>query len=195
MAALQRDKDPPEGHLGVDGDHLDPWTIEPVPKGLIDSPLDFIFAEHHRQREAATILMMVADGEFNKRGVAELITFLEVDFAVHIGDEEIVLFPLLRRHCPPEDGVDRIIDRLQDEHRADESDGEAVIGILKERLLGQTLSENSKRQLRRFAEHVRQHLALENGVLLPIARVRLKAGILQTVAALLRERRTARHRT
>lgn len=188
----QQGKDPPERRDSVQGDHLDRWTIEPIPRGLIDSPLDFIFAEHHRQREAAAILTMVADGEFNKGGVAELIAFLEHDFALHVGDEEIVLFPFLRRLCLSEDNVDRIIDRLQEEHRTDESDGAAVIGILKERLGGHPLPAHSSGRLRCFAEHIRQHLALENSVLLPIARVRLKPDVLETVAGMLRERRARR---
>lgn len=192
MAAVQQDKDPPDRVRSAHGDHTDPWTIEPVPRGLIDSPLDFIFAEHHRQREAATILTMVADGEFNRRAVTDLIAFLEHDFALHVGDEELVLFPILRQHCLPEDNVDRIIDRLQGEHRADEENGEVAIGILKARLSGRPLMAESSARLRHFAEHIRQHLGLENGVLLPIARVRLKPDLLQTVAGMLRERRAPR---
>ena len=94
-----------------------PWAIEPMPAGLIDSPLDFIFAEHHRQREAASILTLLADGEFDLKGVKSLLAFLETDFALHIGDEELALFPMLREHCLPEDNVERILARLVDEHR------------------------------------------------------------------------------
>lgn len=190
MVAPQRGKDPPEG--GCERDRSDPWAIEPIPKGLMDKPIEFIFAEHHRQREAAAIMVVAADGGFNKRGVADLIAFLEEDFARHIGDEEIVLFPILRQRCLPEDNIDRIIDRLQDEHRTDESDGDAVIGILKQRLEGRPLSASSSARLRRFAEHIRQHLALENNVLLPIARVRLDEEMLGILAAMLRERRARR---
>lgn len=192
MAVAQGGKDPPTAGEGGRGDYADPWTIEPMPSGLIDSPLDFIFAEHHRQREAVAILTMVADGEVNRRGISELIAFLEQDFALHIGDEEIVLFPVLRQHCLPEDNVDRILDRLQDEHRADEVNGDLTIEILKGRLDDRPLSGEASRRLRRFAEHVRQHLALENGVLLPIARVRLNPNVLESLADMLRERRGMR---
>lgn len=177
---------------GKDGGGRDLWAIEPMPAGLIDSPLDFIFAEHHRQREASSIIMMIADGEFNRKGVERLKTFLEEDFALHIGDEEIVLFPVLRDNCLPEDNVERIIEKLQDEHREDENISDEVIAILKRRLDGEDITENERRRLRLFAEHIRQHLALENGVMLPIARVRLGVHILDTLAEMLKKRRMKR---
>ena len=168
----------------------DPWAIEPMPRGLIDSPLDFIFAEHLRQRQAASILTMVADGEFKKSGVIALIEFLETDFALHIGDEEIALFPLLKDHCLPEDNIVRVLDLLQEEHREDESNCEDVLALLRASLQGEALDLKAKRRLRSFAEHICQHLALENGVLLPIARVRLKEPQLSVLKDMLKARRS-----
>ena len=166
-----------------------PWAIEPMPAGLIDSPLDFIFAEHHRQREAASILTLLADGEFDLKGVKSLLAFLETDFALHIGDEELALFPMLREHCLPEDNVERILARLEDEHREDEASLETATAILVKGVSDKQLGANEKRRLRMFAEHIRQHLALENGVLLPIARVRLRENELGVLADLLKARR------
>ena len=59
-------------------------------------------ADHHRQRQAALILSMIAAGEFDKRGVRNLIAFLKKDFVLHIADEELGFFPLLRERCLPE---------------------------------------------------------------------------------------------
>ena len=173
MAEMTPDNRPPAASTvkGANGGGL--WQIEPMPPELIDTPLDFIFAEHLRQREAATILLAIADGDFSADGVGELVKFLKTDFALHIGDEEIVLFPILRQRCLPEDNIDAVIDRLQEEHREDEDIVEEVIETLEARLRGGVLGVNGIRRLRVFAEHIRQHLALENGVLLPIARVRL----------------------
>ncbi len=165
------------------------WTIEPMPADLIDSPLDFIFAEHYRQREAASILVMLADGGFDIDGVRALIAFLETDFALHIGDEELALFPMLRQHCLPEDNVDRILARLVNEHREDEANLATATEILHESISGQPIAEDDRRRLRAFAEHIRQHLALENGVLLPIARVRLSEHELGVLAGMLKVRR------
>lgn len=190
MAAANKPDSPPNKHVGdAPGAGIDPWTIESMPAGLIDRPLDFIFAEHIRQREAAAILSKIANGDFDERGVRDLIEFLESDFALHIGDEEVALFPLLSRRCLPEDHIDRMIERLRDEHIDDESIGEEVIAVLRARLKGQPLSDAQKRRLRAFSEHILQHLALENGVLLPIARVRLSEDDMNILADLLRRRR------
>jgi hemerythrin-like domain-containing protein len=170
----------------------DDWSIDPAPPGLIDRPLDFLLAEHHRQRQAAALVDRTADGDFDRRGLAALIDFLEGDFARHIGDEEIVLFPVLRQHCPPEDDVGRILDRLQDEHRADEQIAEQAIFLLAARLAGAPLTREGQAALRRFADHVRSHLELENAVLLPLARARLRPTTLAMLADMLRARRGAR---
>lgn len=177
------------GNGGINGGGRDFWLIEPMPKGLIDSPLDFVFAEHHRQREASFILSMVADGEFNRAGVEGLIDFLTTDFAMHVGDEESVLFPALKSYCQPDDHVERIIDRLVAEHREYETNCAQALAILRKRLDAAELTTSESRKLRRFSDHIRQHLALENGVLLPIARVRLDAHALKGIAENLKRRR------
>ena len=189
MAELTPESGSPEAQnaKGANGGGM--WQIEPMPPDLIDAPLDFIFAEHLRQREAATILLAIADGDFSEEGVGELVKFLKTDFALHIGDEEIVLFPILRQRCLPEDNIDAVIARLQEEHREDENIVEDVIETLEARLRGGALSRIGTRRLRLFAEHIRQHLALENGVLLPIARVRLSEGDLAILAEMLKKRR------
>ena len=189
MMTAQDDNDPTMSGGSGDGSEHSSWQIEPMPPGLIDQPLDFIFAEHHRQREAATILLQISHGEFDRLGIKELIEFLEVDFARHIGDEELALFPLLRTHCLPEDNVEAVIKRLADEHREDESSGKVIIAILKSLLEGQALSLDDRRRLKVFAEHIQQHLALENGVLLPIARVRLQFSELKILSDILKQRR------
>jgi len=190
MAAARKCDDPPNGRSdGGVGGIIEPWVIEKSPDGLLDNPLEFIFAEHYRQRAAAAILTMIADGEFDERGVKLLINFLETDFDIHIGDEELALFPMLKQHCLPEDKVERVIERLQDEHREDEASNEIIISILKSMTGANNLSDNEKRRLRVFAEHIRQHLALENGVLLPIARVRLGPAELNVLVQLLKDRR------
>ena len=165
------------------------WTIEAMPAGLLDEPLEFIFAEHHRQREAALILVLIADGEYDRRGVADLIQFLESDFALHVGDEELAFFPILKQQCRPEDNIDALIKRLSDEHKDDEQIGDEALALLRGVVNGKNLSEDDKRLLRAFAEHIRQHLAVENAVLLPIARLRMDDDALKAFSDRLKARR------
>lgn len=170
----------------------DAWTIEPMPEGLIDSPLDFIFAEHHRQRQAALVLNLVADGEVDDRGLAELIDFLEGDFAMHISDEELDFFPTLKQCCKLDDKIDPLIARLVEEHKDDQFVGDDVICRLKKIADGAAVTGDDSGRLRAFAEHIRQHLALENAVLLPIARVRMGQRALRTLSDCLKARRRNR---
>lgn len=170
-------------------DHLDPWSIEPMPEDLYDSPLDFLFADHHRQRQAVQMLLMIAEGAYDETGVRNLIAFLERDFVLHIQDEECDFVPLLRRHCPPEDGIDALAERLAQEHVDDRTSVTRVIEFLCKLLKGDPLSEVEKAGIRAFAAHLRRHLAVENGVLLPIARVRLGPEALRAMAQGIRERR------
>ncbi len=170
-------------------DHCDPWAIEPMPRELFDSPLDFLFADHHRQRQAVRILLNIAAGAWDETGGSDLITFLERDFALHIQDEECDFVPLLRRICPPEDGIDVLAERLADEHADDRSSVQRVIAILRKRLQGEPLSRQAQESIRDFAAHLRQHLAIENSVLLPIARVRMDAESLTALSKAMRNRR------
>lgn len=168
----------------------DPWAIEPLAKGLIDDPLEFIFADHHRQRQAAIILNMIAAGEFDECGVRSLVKFMKEDFARHIADEELGFFPLLRERCLAEDKIEPLITRLVEEHKDDESGGVAIINLLKERLAGKDLNDDAKSKIAAFAEHILQHLAVENAVLLPIARVRMDETSLKALSSIFKERRT-----
>lgn len=180
---------PPKSGVERDKGQNNSWRIEAIPADLIERPLDFIFAEHHRQREAAAILTMIADGEFNRHGAEDLVKFLEEDFELHIADEEISFFPILREHCLNEDDVDAVMNRLVEEHRKDESSAEETVALLNVLLTGGALADNEKRRVRLFAEHIRQHLALENGVLLPIARVRLRTAELELLTDMFKQRR------
>lgn len=167
-----------------------PWEIEAIPPGLEETPLDFLFADHHRQRQAVEILLRLADGEYNKTGVRNLIVFLKHDLPLHIADEEHDLLPLLRQQCRPEDDIDTLVERLTGEHEGDESAAREVISLLKGLADGKPLSEEDRGAIRSFAAHLRRHLALENGVLLPIARVRMSAESLKLLSKRMKARRT-----
>jgi hemerythrin-like domain-containing protein len=169
-----------------------PWEIDDPSPSLLESPIDFLFAEHNRQRQAANALHLVADGEVNDAGVKKLIAFLQTDFAIHVADEELCFFPLLQQHCLPEDNIGKLIERLAEEHKKDEATVSRTTAVLRGLLAGEKLNSDIIRAIRSFAEHVLQHLALENAILLPIARARLNEAALHTLSGMMKERR-ARH--
>lgn len=149
---------------------------------LIGSPIDFLYAEHLRQRQAAKIMTLIADGVINRRTIHAMIEFIENDFALHILDEEISFFPVLRRRCLPDDRIDELLSLLAAEHRDDERISEEIVAILRKLASGDSAGEEDQSTLRRFADHLRHHLALENGVLIPIARARLNDEMLSMIA-------------
>lgn len=156
---------------------------------LLSAPLDFLFAEHLRQRQLAKLLTLIADGVINRKAIAGAASFVENDLAQHILDEEVSFFPLLKPLCEPDDNIDALLDLLAAEHREDEETSATVLSILRAMATGAEPGEMGRAALRDFAERLRHHLALENGVLLPLARARMTPGALSLLAQLITMRR------
>lgn len=172
---------------GADG-----W-IEPISPDLMATPLDFFFAEHFRHRQLCGLIDHLSTATFFDPGpIAEVVDFLRFEAPIHIIDEEEDLFPLLRRRCLAEDEVEGVLGVLSAEHKADGVLGKVVRTYLECCLAtraapGATLE--GRRDLAAFATQERRHLALENAVVLPIARQRLTAEDLAGLARRLAARR------
>ncbi len=181
-----------DGPGGADGFPVrDLWRIEPLPEGVIESPLDLIFAQHLRHREAAQIMAFVAEGDERNRSdkseiYAILTAFLVSDLVQHTLEEEQAFFPLLRENCDPQDGMDRLLDRLSAEHATDKKFLDEITPALSRAAEGGDLDPSVRGKLRVFSEHLRQHIALENAVVLPIARARLTGATLDRLGDLLK---------
>ncbi|NWG92311.1 MAG: hemerythrin domain-containing protein [Parvularculaceae bacterium] len=127
-------------------DRSDPRTaIEPQAAALVNSPLDFLLAEHLRQRQAAKILLLIADGLINRRTIAAVIRFIEDDLAQHILDEEACFFPILRGRCEKDDNIDALLNVLADEHREDEQQSGEALRILRVLAVGGDADAGSAR--------------------------------------------------
>lgn len=171
--------------------HDDPRaTIGPSSPSLTDRPIDFIFEEHLRQRQLAKILCLIADGVVNRKTIATVIDFIRSDLATHVGDEELCFFPMLRQQCPADDNIAQLLDILADEHRGDEKLSAEIVAILHSILTGAEIGDAERAKLTAFADHLRRHIALENGVLLPIAEARLDAAAKSLLSASLAQRRS-----
>lgn len=151
--------------------------IEAIPETLLQEPLNFIFADHYRQRVVCTLLEELADADtLDVEKVMEVLDFLANDMALHVRDEEEDLFPLLRRRCAPEDEIEAVLSELADEHANDERLGGNVIaaltGLIDAAAPPRTKPE-VRQMMRAFARRQRRHLMVENNIVLPIARTRL----------------------
>ena len=151
--------------------------VEAAPAELLADPLTYIFAEHWRHRQYCNALEEAAAMQAVPPGLLRrLADFLRIDMARHVQDEEEDLFPLLRQRAEPEDDIERLLGILSADHDADR----AIVRDLRRQLeaaadagVGPAARSGLAETIGRFVAHKRRHIALENAVALPIARLRL----------------------
>lgn len=168
-------------------------AIEAVPLELLREPLVWFFAEHYRHRDVCKRLLVLAETvENDAAALEEIHVFLESDLPVHIIDEEDDLFPLLRRRCEADDQIEKVLGLLSGEHANDMHGASEV-----KALVAKALSENrglasyaeAARIIPSFCHSQKRHIAVENAVVLPIARLRLTARDLRDLGRRLAARR------
>jgi len=148
--------------------------LTPIDSGLLAAPIDYLHAVHLREREACAMLDRIADlGRVSGSEAKSIMSFLSDELPLHLEDEEMDLFPLLQARCSEEDEIDRLLKRLSTDHRHADFDTPRMMAILR----GATpeIDPTACGALRRYADHARRHLILENAILLPFARLRLNA--------------------
>lgn len=144
---------------------------------LFYSPLDYIFADHFRQRVLCGVLDDLAGSQImDKKLLSASVNYLKIDFKYHIADEEEDLFPLLRERAEPDDKLEDVLDQLCEEHSSDCIDAKYIIKIL-EGISTVKNNEPSSAEfignVNRFTTNERHHLIVENAIVMPLARVRL----------------------
>ncbi|MBL8556209.1 MAG: hemerythrin domain-containing protein [Phenylobacterium sp.] len=171
-------------------------AIAPAPLEHLARPLEWFTAEHRRHREFCRRLTDAARTvTFDGPALAALAGFIRHDLTLHVLEEEEDLFPFLRRRARPEDAIDEALDRLSAEHRADEVSAQVVLAHLDACLEARTApgaGAGARQALVDFASRELRHLALENAVVLPIARLRLSPGDLRKLSRKLAARRGVR---
>jgi hemerythrin-like domain-containing protein len=169
-------------------------AVERIPDNLLREPLDYMLAEHFRQRKLCTMLeALVADSgrDGSAAAAAALIAYLRDELPLHIADEETDLFPILRESCQPSDNVETVLRGLIQEHETQY----ALATQLVERLLsfvegGQPRPAPGFEDLAsEFLAAERRHFEFENNVVLPLARRRLGPLDLQRIGRAMAARR------
>lgn len=175
-----------------------PARLAPIPASdprLLAAPLDFLEAEHYRQRVVLDHLDALADGVEASAApeiVAGVLRYLREDMGLHVADEERDLFPLLRRRAGPGDDVEFILALLASEHTRDHELASAVIAALER--MARTGARDSKLKSAgpAFAETQRRHLAWENALVIPRARHILQPADLARLGRAMAKRRGVR---
>lgn len=171
-------------------------SIENIPLSVLDEPLDYIHADHSRKRKMCAALLEVAGARSVSRSVADRVTaFLTGELKLHHADEDESLFPALRRRLVPEDNLGVVLARLGEDHRRSDAMIDAVATALTQTPASDPvcLSTGECELLQVYANAEQQHLALENGVVMGIARVRLTKGDLKTISEGMKARRGVVH--
>ena len=158
------------------------------------NPLDMIASAHAVQVQMCDAMERIADGlpdEVDRRLCAQVASCLQFDLPLHHHDEEEALFPLLRQRALPEDGLDKILERLASEHDSDNDFASEIAEALE--ALGQGVRPANPEMLgymlRGFFERYRRHIHWENTLVMPLARLRLNPEDLDQLAARMNENR------
>jgi hemerythrin-like domain-containing protein len=157
----------------------------------LGNPLDFILADHLREREVCAVLDRIATADLPDADAAVAARgFLAEALPLHLADEERDLFPLLHQRCEPDDEIDRAIRKLTDDHRHAARDTPDIIATLDAiAVSGVAPSAAARAALIEYAGHARRHLVLENAIVLPFARLRLTEDDLDRLARGMVQRR------
>jgi hemerythrin-like domain-containing protein len=170
-------------------------TIEATDPRLLAEPIDFLEAEHYRQRAALAHLERVRAEISRERraGLARLVLdFLVNEIAAHVADEEADLFPILRERCGPADDVERILSLVSAKHARDLELAGPVTDGLALCARRETPGDGFDAAVGAFVESQRRHLAWENAFVLPLARKRLTPADSKRLGAAMAARRGMR---
>ncbi len=163
----------------------------PVPDPAAD-PLEALRAAHHRQRAMMQGLCRLAGSARPEMAdeAAALLAYIDHEMELHHRDEDEDLLPLLRRRAAPEDRLEALISRLGQDHAASLRRARAIAEMLARLAAGgPALSAADRDAMRAHASAELCHLTLENAVMLPLARARLTAHDLRTLALRMAARR------
>lgn len=172
-----------------------PAAFEPLDERLLARPLDFLLAEHYRVRAAVGQLDWLARGsvaEPRRKIARALAGYFKQDYGLHIADEEVDFFPLLRERCAGDESFIASLDALAAEHREEKAQlAQVTQGLARLAEIPHHIAPPPEFPVEAlaFVEAVRLHIAWENAVLLPVARERLEAADLRRLAKKMAARR------
>jgi len=164
----------------------------PLPFALLDDPLGYVMAAHLRQRATCTLLRRFAKERVVARGEADMITsYLTSDLRQHHEDEDLDVYPALRRRALPEDSLGITLAQLGEEHRQGAAMADNIVETLSAKPADDLVHIHTAagEMMQAYAARELRHLALENGVVLALARIRLTRSDLKAISRAMKARR------
>ena len=164
--------------------------VEPLPVSLLDEPLEYIFADHYRQRRVTAALRRIAEeGRAGRAEAAKIAGFLQGDLQLHHADEDEGLFPAVRQRAAPADELGDVLSRLSLDHQQTAEAVAALLAALTADGDPITFSSDAREAMRSYARREQRHLAIENGIVMVIARRRLTAHDIRRISQGMKARR------
>lgn len=156
---------------------VQPFRLDRIPDNLLREPVDYLMADHVRQRKVCDALdILAADAtQVDTLTIADaVVAYLSGDFLLHIQDEEIDLFPRLQAAAEGDNDV-ASIESLKRDHVAALALAKGLVADLRQMAVsdGARRSADFNRIAVEFTVTERRHLGLEDQVILPLARRRL----------------------
>lgn len=150
-------------------------AIEPTDPRLLGEPIDYLEAEHYRQRVAFAHLERVAAESSAERraALARLVMeFLSADLVRHFDDEDAIFFPLLLKRCPQADGLEKVLSLISGERAHAKDLVRRISGDLARLANLEPAEIGFAAAAMALVESQRRCLAWENAMVLPLARKR-----------------------
>lgn len=169
-----------------------PPIVDAIPFALIDKPLDYILADHFRKRSICVALKrFAAEGHVARAEADMVIAFLDQDLPLHHQDEDEDLFPAVRRRALNEDDLGTVLARLSEDHRLSDVMVHAIVDVLAAIPSADPvrLDRQAREVMQAYAASEHRHLAMENGIVMAIARIRLKPADLKAISTAMKLRR------
>lgn len=167
-------------------------ALDAPPFHLLDSPLEYFLADQLRSRLLCSLLRKFVNERSASREDADLvIAFLTRDLPLHRADEENDLVPALRKRARPEDNLGAILAQLRADDRQTEPLVDVIVSALS-KLSGEDAVKLDRQHLeamQAYAASEHRHIAIENGVVLAIAGVRLNKLDIKAISRGMKARR------
>lgn len=170
----------------------DPVERDPL-KAIVSDPLLFLDMECDRLRLGCVLIDKLARrGDGDPQLLPTLITFIRVQVPMHLDDESEDLFPLLRLRARRDDDIAAMLGKLSADHPLIRARLALLAPLLEGFWADQDRATPLSSELAAAAAQIRQHLALLNAVVLPIARLRLIPQDLMALSQAMISRRAAK---
>ena len=170
------------------------FRLDRIPDNLLREPLDYLVADHMRQRKlcnALEALHPVNGGGWPREITEPVFGYLADALPQHISDEECDLFPALRAVSGLDSDAEDLIETLIRNHAVELSLASEVIAAIKRTppANDETGTPNISRLLVDFSDCLRRHLAIEERMLMPLARKRLTGDAMTQIGRAMAKRR------